>query len=102
MSNGSSALDESASELFAYPAPDIQQSRLMLEEFCRRFEGGDMQNTADQILLFEKLNAGLFGDMTLMCFCLHAIVLWKHDEQQLNEEHHSVSVQNKNSCFKSN
>jgi hypothetical protein len=83
MSNGSSALDESASALFAYAAPEIQQSRLMLEELCRSFEGSDMQNAADQILLFEKLNAGLFGDIILMCFCLHVIVRWKRDEQQL-------------------
>ena len=86
MSNGRSVLDESASALFAYAAPEIERSKVLLEELCRSFDGNDMQSKDDQMLLFEKLSAGLFEDMILMGLCMHAIVRWKCDEQQLKTE----------------
>jgi len=63
MSNGSSVLDESASVLFAYAAPEIERSKVLFEELCRRFDGNDMQGKYDQMLLFEKLSEGSFDDM---------------------------------------
>jgi hypothetical protein len=92
MSNGSSVLDESASALFAYAAPEIERSKVLFEELCRSFDGNDMQGKDDQMLLFEKLSAGLFEDMILMGLCMHAIVRWKCDEQQLKTERHNVAV----------
>ena len=74
MSNGSSVLDESASALFAYAAPEIERSKVLLEELCRSFNVNDMQGKDDQMLLFEKLSAGLFDDMILIGLCMHAIV----------------------------
>jgi hypothetical protein len=56
MRNGSSGLDESASKLFEYAAPEIERSKSLLEELCKSFEGSDMQGTDDQMLLFEKLS----------------------------------------------
>jgi hypothetical protein len=57
--------------LFAYDAPEIERRRLILEEFCRSFEGSNMQSTDDQRLLFEKLREGLAGteDGTKKCHC---------------------------------
>ena len=92
MSNGSSVLDESASALFAYAAPEIERNKVLLEELCRSFDGNDMQGKDDQMLLFEKLSAGLFDDMILMGLCMHAIVRWKCDEQHLKTECHNMSV----------
>ncbi len=74
MSNGSSVLDESASVLFAYAAPEIERSKVLLEELCRSFDGKDMQGKYDQMLLFEKLSEGAFDDMVLMGLCMHATV----------------------------
>ena len=51
-----------------------------------------MQSTADQMELFEKLNANPFENMTLVGFCIHAIVRWKSDEKQLKAERHSASI----------
>ena len=92
MSNGSSVLDESASVLFAYAAPEIERSKVLFEELCRRFDGNDMQGKYDQMLLFEKLSEGSFDDMILMGLCMHAIVRWKCDEQQLKAERQNVAV----------
>jgi hypothetical protein len=39
MSHGSSVLHKPASALFAYAAPEIERSRLLLEERCKSFEG---------------------------------------------------------------
>jgi hypothetical protein len=77
MSNGSSVLDESASTLFAYAAPEIERSKVPFEEIrvYRSFDGNDMQG--DQMLLFEKLSAGLFDDVIMMGLCIHTMVLWK-------------------------
>jgi hypothetical protein len=63
-----------------------------LEEFCRSFEGSNMQSTDDQRFLFEKLSEGLYEDMTLMGICMNAIVNWKHNEQELKTERSSVTV----------
>jgi hypothetical protein len=38
MNNGSSVLDESASALFAYAAPEIERSKVLFEELCRSFD----------------------------------------------------------------
>jgi hypothetical protein len=94
MSNGSSVLDESASVLFAYVAPEIERSKVLFEEICRRFDGNDMQGKYDQMLLFEKLREGLFDDMIWIGLCMHAMVRWKSDEQQLprTAERQKVSV----------
>jgi hypothetical protein len=92
MSNGSSVLDESASALFAYAAPEIERSKVLFEELSRSFDGNDMQDKDDQMFLFEKLSAGLFEDMILMGLCMHAIVRWKCDEQQLKTERQNVAV----------
>jgi hypothetical protein len=45
-------------------------------------------------LLFEKLREGLFDDMILIVLCMHAMVHWKSDEQQLPRtvERQKVSV----------
>jgi hypothetical protein len=43
MSNGSSVLDEYASALFVYAAPEIEGSKVLFEELCRSFDGNDMQ-----------------------------------------------------------
>jgi len=53
-----------------------------------------MQGKYDQMLLFEKLSAGLFDDMILMGLCMHAMVRCKSDEQQLprTAERQKVSV----------
>jgi hypothetical protein len=83
MSNGSSVLDESASALFAYAAPEIERSKVLFEELCRSFDGNDMQGKDDHMLLLEKLSAGLFDDMILMGLCMHAMVRCKSDEQQM-------------------
>ena len=83
MSNGSSVLDESASALFAYAAPELERRKVLFEELCRSFDGNDMQGEDDQMLLFGKLSAGLFDDTILMGLCMHAMVRWKGDEQQL-------------------
>jgi hypothetical protein len=74
MSNGSSVLDESASVLFVYAAPENehQRSKVLFEELCRSFDGNDMQGKYDQMLLFEKLREGLFDDMILIGLCMHA------------------------------
>ena len=50
-----------------------------------------MQGKDDQMLC-EKLSAGLFEDMILMGLCMHAIVRWKCDEQQLKAERQNISV----------
>jgi len=94
MSNGSSVLDESASVLFAYAAPEIERSKVLFEELCRRFDGHDIQGKYDQMLLFEKLREGLLDDMILIGLCMHAMVRWKSDEQQLprTAERQKVSV----------
>ena len=92
MSNGSSVLDESASVLFAYAAPEIEQNKVLFEELCRTFDGNDMQVPDDQKLLFEKLSAGVYEDMIVMGLCLHAFVRWKRDEQQLKAERQNVLV----------
>jgi hypothetical protein len=52
----------------------------------------DMQGKNEQMMLCEKLSAGLFEDMILMGLCMHAIVRWKRDEQQLKEERQNVAV----------
>ena len=44
------------------------------------------------MLLFEKLSEGSFDDMILMGLCMHAIVRWKCDEQQLKKESQNVVV----------
>ena len=80
MSNGSSGLDDSASALFAYAAPEIEQSKALFEDPCRTFDGNDMQGQDDQMLLFEKLSAELFDDMILMGLCMHVMVRWKSDD----------------------
>jgi hypothetical protein len=54
MSNGSSVLDEWASALFVYAAPEIEQSKVLFEELCRSFDGHDIQGKYDQMLLFEN------------------------------------------------
>ena len=54
MSNGSSVLDESASALFAYDAPEIERNKVLFEEFYRSFDGNDMEDRDDQMLLLEK------------------------------------------------
>ncbi len=54
MSNGSSGLDDSASALFAYAAPEIERSKVLFEELCWSFDGNDMQGKDDQMLLLEK------------------------------------------------
>ncbi len=106
MSNGSSVLDESASALFVYDAPEIERSKVLFEEIWRSFDGNDMQDKYDQMLLFEKLREGLFDDMILIGLCMHAMVCWKRDDQQLfrTVERQKVSVPtwNRNGCFKSN
>jgi hypothetical protein len=104
MNNGSSVLDESASALFSYAAPEIERSKVLFEELCRSFDGNDMQGKDEQMLLFVKLSAGLFEDMILMDLCMHAIVRWKCDEQQLKAERQNVAVylENMKGCFKSN
>jgi hypothetical protein len=81
MSNGSSVLDKSASVLFVYAEPEIERSKVLFEELYRRFDGHDMQDKYDQMLLFEKLREGLFDDMILIGVCMHAIVRWKIDDQ---------------------
>jgi hypothetical protein len=86
MSNGSSVLDESASALFAYDAPEIERSKVLFEELFRSFDGNICKAKNDQMLQFEKLSTGLFEDMILMGLCMHAIVRWKCDEQQLKAE----------------
>jgi hypothetical protein len=48
MSNGSSVPDESASALFAYAASEFERSRLLPEEFFRRFERSDLQDTTER------------------------------------------------------
>ena len=40
--------------MHAYVAPEIEQSKILLEELFRSFEGRDMQSTADQMALFEN------------------------------------------------
>jgi len=92
MSNGSPGLDDSASALFAYAAPEIEQSKALFEDLCRTFDGNDMQGQDDQMLLFEKLSAGLFEDMIVRGLCMHAFVRWKRDEQQLKAERRNISV----------
>jgi hypothetical protein len=47
MSNGRSVLDESASALFAYDAPEIERSKALLEELCRSFDGNARQGRSD-------------------------------------------------------
>jgi hypothetical protein len=42
-----------------------------------------MQGKYDQMLLFEKMSEGLSDDMILIGLCMHAMVRWKSDEQQL-------------------
>ena len=46
------------------------------------------------MLLFEKLSTGLFDDMILIGLCMHAMVRWKSDDQQLprTEERQKVSL----------
>jgi hypothetical protein len=51
-----------------------------------------MQGKYDQMLLFEKLSEETFDDMVLMGLCMHAIVRWKYDEQQLKVERQNVAV----------
>jgi hypothetical protein len=53
-----------------------------------------MQGKYDQMLLFGKLREGLLDDMILIGLCMHAMVRWKSDEQQLPRtvEHQKVSV----------
>ena len=94
MSNGSSVLDEWASALFVYAAPEIERSKVLFEELCRSSDGNDMQGKYDQMLLFEKLREGLFDDIILIGLCMHAMVRWKSDEQQLPRtvERQKVSV----------
>ncbi len=82
MSKGSSVLDEWASE-FVYAAPEIERSKVLFEELCRSFDGHNIQGKYDQMLLFEKLREGLLDDMILIGLCMHAMVRWKSDEQQL-------------------
>jgi hypothetical protein len=79
MSNGSSVLDEWASALFVYAAPEIERSQVLFEELCRSFDGHDIQGKYDQMLLFEKLREGLLDDMILIGLCMHAMVRWKSD-----------------------
>jgi hypothetical protein len=74
MNNGSSVLDESASVLFAYATPEIERRKVLFEELCRSFDGNDMEDEDDQMLLFGKLSAGLFDDMIVMGLCIHACV----------------------------
>jgi hypothetical protein len=92
MSNGSSVLDESASTLFAYAAPEIERSKVLFEglRVYRSFNGNDIQD--DQMFLFEKLSAGLFDDVIMMGLCIHTMVLWKCDEEQLKTESQNVAV----------
>ena len=94
MSNGSSVLDEWASALFVYAAPEIERSKVLFEELCRSFDGHDIQGKYDQMLLFKKLREGLLDDMILIGLCMHAMVRWKSDEQQLprTAERQKVSV----------
>jgi hypothetical protein len=92
MNNGSSVLDESASVLFAYAAPEIERSKVLFEELCRRFDGNDMEDKYDQMFLFEKLSEGSFDDMILMGLFMHVIVRWKCDEQQLKAKRQNVAV----------
>jgi hypothetical protein len=51
-----------------------------------------MQDKDDQMLLFEKLSAGLFDCMILMVLCILRMVHWKYDEQQLKEDRQNVVV----------
>jgi len=94
MSNGGSVLDELASALFVYAAPEIERSKVLFEELCRSSDGNDMQGKYDQMWLFEKMREGLFDDMILIGSCMHAMVRWKSDEQQLprTAERQKVSV----------
>ncbi len=94
MSNGGSVLEELASTLCVYAAPEIERSKVLFEEFCRSSDGNDMQGKYDQMWLFEKKRGGLFDDMILIGSCMHAMVRWKSDEQQLSRtvEHQKVSV----------
>jgi hypothetical protein len=94
MSNRSSVLDVLASALFVYAAPEIERSKVLFEELCRSADGIDMQGKCDQMLLFEKLREGLFDDMIWIGLCMHAMVRWKSDEQQLprTAERQKVSV----------
>ena len=92
MSNEGSVLGELAFALFVYAAPEIERSKVLFEELCRSFDGHDIQGMYDQMLLFEKLSEGLFDDMILMGLCMHAIVRWKCDEQQLKAERQNVAV----------
>ena len=94
MSNGSSVLDESASTLFAYAAPEIERSKVLFEglRVYRSLNGNDIQG--DQMLLFEKLREGLFDDMILIGLCMYVMVHWKSDDQQLSRtvDRQKVSV----------
>jgi hypothetical protein len=104
MSNGSSVLDESASALFAYAAPEIERSKVLFEELCRSFDGNDMQGKDDHMLLLEKLSAGLFDDMILMGLCMR----WCAGKATISKCHRRRSAKksrctwNRNGCFKSN
>jgi hypothetical protein len=51
-----------------------------------------MQGQYDQMFLFERWSEGLFDDMILIGLCIHAIVRWKCDEQQLKAERQNVVV----------
>jgi hypothetical protein len=103
MNNGNSLLDESVSVLFAYDAPEIERRKVLFEEIYRSFDGNDIQGKDDQMFLFEKLSSGLFEDMILMSLYIHAIVLWKCDEQPLKTERQIVAVYwNRRGHFKNN
>jgi hypothetical protein len=65
MRNGNSVLDESTSVLYAYDAPEIERSKVLLEKLCRIFDGKDMQVKYNQMLLFEKLIDGTNVEVSL-------------------------------------
>ena len=72
--------------------PEIERRKVLFEDLCRTFDGNDMQGQDDQMLLFEKLSAGLFEDMIVMGLCMHAFVRWKRDEQKLKAERRNLLV----------